>query len=55
MNWLKNKLKEQGTQRGLMLIAPLAATRFGLSTEDTLTLVTGILAIYGTHNVVTEN
>jgi hypothetical protein len=55
MNWLKNKLKEQGTQRGLILLAPLTATHFGLSTEDTLTLVTGILAIYGTHNVVTEN
>ena len=55
MNWLRNKLKEQGTQRGLVLLAPLAATHIGLSTEDTLTLVTGILAIYGTHNVVTKD
>lgn len=53
MNWLKNKLAEQGTQRGCMLLAPLIANRLGLSPEDTLTAVTGILAIYGVHNIGT--
>jgi hypothetical protein len=51
---IKTKLGEQGTQRGLMLLAPLVANRFGMSPEDTLTAVTAILAIYGTHNVMTE-
>ena len=51
---LLEKLKEQGTQRGLMLIAPLIATRIGLSPEDTVTVITAILAVYGTHNVVTD-
>lgn len=54
MNFLKNKLKEQGTQRGLILLCPLFANRLGLSPDDTLAAITGILAIYGTHNVVTE-
>jgi hypothetical protein len=55
MRKLLDKLKEQGTQRGLMLLAPLLATKLGLSTEDTVTMMTAILAIYGTHNVITEN
>lgn len=51
---LGNKLKEQGTQRGLLLLAPLVAVKVGVSVEDMITIVTAVLAIYGTHNVVTD-
>ena len=54
MQWITAKLKEQGTQRGLTLLAPLIASHLGMSAEDTLTFVTGILAFYGMHNVATE-
>lgn len=54
MNWLTNKLKEQGTQRGITMIAPLIAVKMGLSPEDTITVITAVMAIYGVHNVATD-
>ena len=54
MRKLLEKLKEQGTQRGLMMLVPLIAIHVGLSAEDSLTLITGVLAIYGTHNAITD-
>jgi hypothetical protein len=54
MRKLLDKLKEQGTQRGIIMLVPLVSTHVGLSTEDSLTLITAVLAIYGTHNTITE-
>ncbi len=52
---LKNKLHEQGTQRGLMLLLPIVLVNwFSLDQQTALDIVTGILTIYGVHNVVTE-
>jgi hypothetical protein len=52
---LKNKLHEQGTQRGLMLLLPIILNYwFQLDHQTTLDVVTGILTIYGVHNVVTD-
>lgn len=53
-SWLKAKLEEQGTQRGLLLLVPLLLERvFQLDSSTSIQIVEGMLAIYGTHNVVT--
>jgi hypothetical protein len=52
---IKSKLHEQGTQRGLMLLLPIALVNWlHLDQQTALDIVTGILTIYGVHNVVTE-
>ena len=54
-SWLGAKLKEQGTQRGLLLLAPLVLERyFQLDSPTAIQIVEGVIALYGTHNVVTE-
>ena len=52
---IKNKLHEQGTQRGLMLLLPIILVNWlHLDQQTAIDIVTGILTIYGVHNVVTE-
>lgn len=53
-DWLNKKLREQGTQRGLLLLVPLILERvFQLDSSTAMQIVEGSLALYGTHNVVT--
>ncbi|MGB4498359.1 MAG: hypothetical protein WBI40_06650 [Methylococcaceae bacterium] len=52
---LRKKLSEQGTQRGLTLLLPILIVRyFKLDPQTAIDVVTGVLCIYGVHNVATE-
>jgi hypothetical protein len=52
--WLNKKLSEQGTQRGLLLLVPLVLESvFQLDSPTSIQIVEGVIALYGTHNVVT--
>ena len=55
-NWLFAKLKEQGTQRGLLMLVGSAfpLLGLGLEVEDTITIMSAIFAIIGVQNVITE-
>jgi hypothetical protein len=54
-SWLATKLKEQGTQRGLLLLVPLILEQvFNLDSVTSVQIVEGMIAIYGTHNILTE-
>jgi len=54
--WLSSKLREQGTQRGLLMLVgslfPLLG--LGLEVEDTIAIMSAIFAIVGVQNVITE-
>jgi hypothetical protein len=54
--WLSSKLREQGTQRGLLMLVgslfPLLG--LGLEVEDTIAIMSAIFAIIGVQNVITE-
>jgi hypothetical protein len=55
LNAIRRKLSEQGTQRGLTLLLPIFIVRyFKLDPQTAIDVVTGILCIYGAHNVATE-
>lgn len=51
---LLNKLKEQGTQRGLLMLIGSVVPMLGLPTETMIQVVSAIFMIIGTHNVITE-
>lgn len=53
---IASKLKEQGTQRGILMLIGSAfpLLGLGLETEDTLTIMSAIFAIIGVNNIVTE-
>jgi hypothetical protein len=53
---LLNKLKEQGTQRGILMLVgssfPLIG--WGLEVQDTIAIMSAIFAIIGMNNIMTE-
>ncbi len=52
---IRSKLREQGTQRGLTLLLPILIVRiFKLDPQTAIDVVTGVLCLYGVHNVATE-
>ena len=54
--WIASKLKEQGTQRGLLMLVGSAfpLLGLGLEVEDTVAIMSAIFAIIGVQNVITE-
>jgi hypothetical protein len=55
LNAIQRKLSEQGTQRGLTLLLPILIVRyFKLDPQTAIDVVTGVLCLYGVHNVATE-
>lgn len=51
---LMNKLKEQGSQRGILMLIGSAVPLLGLPTETVIQIVSAIFMIIGTQNIVTE-
>jgi hypothetical protein len=54
--WILSKLREQGTQRGVLMLigSSFPLMGLGLAVEDTLTIMSAIFAIVGVNNIVTK-
>ncbi len=53
-SWLKEKLSEQGSQRGLIIIITVLLVKFFNADETMVTqLLEGAALIYGSHDIVT--
>jgi len=55
LEWILSKLREQGTQRGVLMLigSSFPLLGLGLAVEDTLTIMSAIFAIVGVNNIVT--
>jgi hypothetical protein len=51
---IKNKLSEQGSQRGIFAIIPFIATQLHFPAEDMVAILTFFLGVMGVHNFITE-
>ena len=54
--WAVGKLREQGTQRGILMLIGSAFPLLGLGmqVEDTISIMSAIFAIVGINNIITE-